>query len=157
MSVRRRDKPLDILKKLPIVRSVHDLSAEDETRLALLSDAELLKAPSVKKKKLNIPVGDVRVDASYAVPRDYVLPSSYVKHTKRIGDEADVTVDYIAEEEDVAWLMNHSKLSTTELSKHVTVESFEQTINLLEKHTTTGDPIAMVETNDLKKLMTYSL
>jgi len=31
----------------------------------------------------------------------YVLPSSYVRHAKKVGEEADVSVDYCADQDDM--------------------------------------------------------
>ena len=55
------------------------------------------------KKKLNIPIGDVLIDPDYEknIPPTFVLPESFVRHTKRIGDEQDITIDYNMEDDDV--------------------------------------------------------
>jgi len=34
------------------------------------------------------------------VPPNFVMPSSYVRHSKKLGDENDITIDYILECED---------------------------------------------------------
>jgi hypothetical protein len=56
----------------------------------------------LKKKKLNIPVCDVQNDSEYEknVTSDFVLPQNYVRHTKKIGDEEDITIDYCLEDDD---------------------------------------------------------
>lgn len=56
----------------------------------------------MKKKKLNIPVGDVKIDPSYDqnVSPDFIIPQSYVRYTKKIGDEEDSTIDYCLEQDD---------------------------------------------------------
>ena len=54
------------------------------------------------KKPLNIPIGDVALDGDYNkdVPASFRLPSNYVKHIKKIGDEVDVSFDYIIDDDD---------------------------------------------------------
>jgi hypothetical protein len=51
---------------------------------------------------LNIPVGDVKVDPiiDTVISPDYSIPASYVRHTKKIGDEEDPTIDYCLEDDD---------------------------------------------------------
>jgi hypothetical protein len=47
-------------------------------------------------------VGDVKVDPiiDTVISPDYVIPASYVRHTKKIGDEEDPTIDYCLEDDD---------------------------------------------------------
>jgi hypothetical protein len=56
----------------------------------------------VTKKSLNIPIGDVTTDPDYNkdVPPTYVVPSHYVKYLRKIGDEEDVSVDYVVDGDD---------------------------------------------------------
>lgn len=60
------------------------------------------------KKKLNIPVTDIAQDKKYddesAFSAPFVLPTSYVRHIKIMGDEADITLDYCIEDEDLVRL-----------------------------------------------------
>lgn len=55
-----------------------------------------------KKKSLNIPVCSVEKDHQYDtyVSQSFVPWTNYVKHVRRIGDEADVTSDFVMEEGD---------------------------------------------------------
>jgi hypothetical protein len=57
------------------------------------------------KKKLNIPVTDIVQDVKYdddnAFASAFVLPASYVRHIKIMGDDADITMDYCIEDEDL--------------------------------------------------------
>jgi hypothetical protein len=56
------------------------------------------------RKKLNIPVTDIGQDHKYDddnVFTPFVLPASYVRHIKIMGDEADLTIDYCIEDEDL--------------------------------------------------------
>lgn len=57
----------------------------------------------MNKKVLNIPVGDVVEDAEYNtyVAANFTIPTSFVRHTKKIGDEPDITIDYCIEDEDL--------------------------------------------------------
>lgn len=46
-------------------------------------------------------MGDVvEVDDSY-VTSNFNIPTSFVRHTKKIGDEPDITIDYCVEDEDL--------------------------------------------------------
>mmetsp|Transcript_23137 Transcript_23137/g.33901 ORF Transcript_23137/g.33901 Transcript_23137/m.33901 type:complete len:655 (-) Transcript_23137:198-2162(-) len=146
--MRRRDKPLDIYKKLQIVRAIEELIYDEETGLATervkTVDVDTFKAPVVQKKKLNIPIGDVSYDADYdtQVPSDFSVPQNYVRYTKKIGDDEDITVDYCLESEDMVWLKEHPKLNAdTELKNHLTSSAFERIINIFERSTGFGDPI----------------
>jgi hypothetical protein len=118
--MRRRDKPLDICKKLQIVRAMEDLVVEDEalTAAAIVTEKSSESDPSkaaTKKKKLNIPVGDVKTDPIYEtiVSADFVVPQSYVRYTKKIGDEEDPTIDYCLEDDDRVFLSISPSLSFT--------------------------------------------
>ncbi len=54
------------------------------------------------KKKLNIPICDVHMDKDYDtnVSATFSLHPSYVKHSKKIGDEVDVSIDYVVDSSD---------------------------------------------------------
>ena len=54
------------------------------------------------KKILNIPICDVTVDTDYNkdVVANYHLPPVYLKHNKKIGDDVDVSLEYILDKED---------------------------------------------------------
>ena len=58
--------------------------------------------PATNRKTLNIPICDVNVDQDYNkdVAPSFTLPTIYIKHQKRIGDEADVSLDYVIDKED---------------------------------------------------------
>lgn len=131
---RRRDKPLDIYKRLQVVRSIDDLIYDEDAgtfekskamesdffkavggiilqlnKLVSLSNVLARKMSSLQtavvKKKLNIPVTDIAQDNRYdddnAFSSAFVLPPNYVRHIKIMGDEADVTMDYCIEDEDL--------------------------------------------------------
>lgn len=73
------------------------------------------------------------------VSNDYQLPSIFVRHTRKVGDEADLLVDYVMEDDDALWMKTNPKIvNDKELSKALTVEVFEYLINLYEKHTGFG-------------------
>ena len=48
------------------------------------------------KKKVNIPICDVAVDNDYEknVTATFELPNGYIRHSKKIGDEPDISIDY---------------------------------------------------------------
>jgi hypothetical protein len=52
---------------------------------------------------LNIPVGNVNVDLDYDsfILPTYEIPSGFLRHIKKIGDEADPAIDYVVEDEDL--------------------------------------------------------
>lgn len=54
------------------------------------------------KRSLNIPICEVTYDAEYEreVRPTYELPASYVKHVKKVGGEADLSLEYIADRDD---------------------------------------------------------
>lgn len=109
-------KQLDLYKKLVMVQSIEGedctdsntsqtqvcvslrLSAHFKHDLDNFSCAQRILA----KKKLNIPICDVHVDRDYEknVPASFALPPSYVKHSKKIGDEVDVSIDYVVDTSD---------------------------------------------------------
>lgn len=55
------------------------------------------------KKKVNIPICDVGVDPDYEknVPATFLLPNSYLRHSKKIGDEIDISIDYNMDSQDI--------------------------------------------------------
>ena len=62
-----------------------------------------LQAPATVKKKVNIPTCDVGVDLDYEknVSPTFALPSSYLRHSKKIGDDIDISIDYNMDEQDL--------------------------------------------------------
>lgn len=148
---RRRDKPLDIYKRLQVVRTIEDLIYDEDAgtfEKSKAMESDFFKATSVVKKKLNIPVTDIAQDYKYdddnAFSSAFVLPASYVRHIKIMGDEADMTVDYCIEDEDIAWLHSNAKVSVdAELKATITHSLFEGVFDILEKNTGFSDPITM--------------
>jgi len=126
---------LDPNKKLALVR---------DTRSIPHFDAQAAQ----QRKVINIPICETSLDADYEknVAPTFVLPSSYLRYVRRIGDETDVTIDYNMEQEDRDWLATRSRLSNDkEASKHLTTEAFEAIINILERHTgLSRDPLPQV-------------
>lgn len=60
-------------------------------------------APQVRKKIMNIPIGDVRIDADYEknVCAFYSLPVSYLKYHRRIeAHDSDPSTEYVADKKD---------------------------------------------------------
>jgi len=99
----------DLVKAMPTLQKKIAVSA------SLLADCALKltlfflspQASAPAKKTLNIPIGDVNIDQDYMkdVTPTFQLPSIYVKHIKKIGDEADVSLDYILDLEDEVHIM----------------------------------------------------
>ena len=55
------------------------------------------------KKKVNIPICDVGVDPDYEknVSASFTLPNGYLRHSKKIGDEVDISIDYNMDSQDI--------------------------------------------------------
>jgi hypothetical protein len=62
------------------------------------------------KKKLNIPICDVLIDPDYEtnVTATYFQPQTYVRYVRKIGDEADFSIDYSIEDEDLVSAVHRS-------------------------------------------------
>eukprot|EP00897_Mesotaenium_endlicherianum_P009318 jgi/Mesen1/8414/ME000471S07732 len=110
-----RPRPLDIHKKLPIVRSVKELDAEEagvnrsvqHNHIALdAENEEVLPAPARKGGGSEIPTPHYEVVESYT--RDYLAtfrqPSSYVR-SKPARSETEEFVEYDLDDEDDDWLL----------------------------------------------------
>lgn len=141
----RRDpnKAVDVSIKLPVVRSFADIPQFAKDPAAA---SESLKLLSVVKKSFNIPICDVKLDPDYDtfVKSTFRLPASYLRHVRRIGDEADVSIDYNVEQEDKAWIASLAggRVATDKELRLLSAEAFEAIINLLERHTgQSRDPI----------------
>ena len=69
----------------------------------MISDFILLFQSMPSKKRLNIPTPIVLTVEDYDthLASTYVQPAAYVKHTKKLNDEADPSIDYIAEPDDL--------------------------------------------------------
>ena len=91
-------KPPEGSFKMRVIRSLTSLP---QTALDSMPKA------TVVKKKVNIPICDTRVDADYdnIVKPTFQLPQSYIRHIRRIGDEADVSVDCIVDQDDKVSLL----------------------------------------------------
>jgi hypothetical protein len=90
------------------------------------------------KKKLNIPICDVLIDPDYEaiIKADYVQPQNYVRHTKKIGNEPDMTVDYNIEEEDLRWIRSNPRfVNEEEIAQYLGEQSFEALMDILERVT----------------------
>jgi hypothetical protein len=102
----------------------------------------------MSKKRLNIPVCDVAIDTDYdkLIPPNFKLATEFVRHTKKIGDEADISIDYILEDEDLVWINGNTRLTADkEAMKMLSITAFENIIDILEKHTGLAhDPIPLV-------------
>ena len=132
----------------------------------------LQQVPPATKKTLNIPIGDVTIDQDYNkdVSPTFQLPTIYVKHIKKIGDETDVSLDYVIDIEDEVQLYLPCKLCPLadsciynsfaeqvwikglgsqgipkDMCKALTFDYFETIINILERYTgLSKEPIPQV-------------
>ena len=67
---------------------------------------------------------------------NYKLPTSYVRYIRKVGDEDNMSLDYVIEEADSKWLKtNGTILGDKEVKKTLTPDVFESMINLMEHHT----------------------
>lgn len=164
-TMRRRDRPLDISRKMRIARVARDVVADEEAlqKLAVVEVVGvfcmssslyhvffiiffLLQAvPS--KKKLNIPVTDVSVREEYDnwVTPTYQMPTSYVRYNKKTSDEVDLIVDYVCEVEDEEWIATKlPQLERLGCAQYLTFDTIETAINAFERQTGTGDIVPLV-------------
>jgi hypothetical protein len=174
--MRRRDRPLDIFRRLTLSRLSVDPVSEESSNVDHNSSSHVCKSNDFlifnvylnfkTKKKLNIPVGDVKIDEEYDsfIPATYSIPTGYVKHTKKMNDEPDLIVDYCCEDDDeviinIDALMYNSdrapkqewisgKIAVTDEKFHyghyLTVELVEIVFNVLERLTGVGDSVSWV-------------
>ncbi|KAH7440534.1 hypothetical protein KP509_04G111800 [Ceratopteris richardii] len=132
-----RPRPLDIHKKLPIVKSVKDLDIDEAASVSrasfhansiAYSEVEQVVPPATKRKAGEIPTPQFIVVDSYE--RDYlrtfVQPSSYVRGRGARNDGSEY-VEYDLDDEDDDWLeeLNREKTILSE-------ESFEWLLYKLE-------------------------
>ena len=129
---------------MPIVRSINDYDALSLNETAVNS-ALKSKEQASKNKKLNIPIGDCTVDLEYdsIVKPDFVLPTSYIRYTKKIGDDKDISIDYCIDDDDLEWLKTTYE-KNREINPHATINNFETIINIFERQTGMArDPIPL--------------
>mmetsp|Transcript_24261 Transcript_24261/g.40506 ORF Transcript_24261/g.40506 Transcript_24261/m.40506 type:complete len:152 (-) Transcript_24261:32-487(-) len=120
-------------RRIPVIRSNLSFGGKSEEHAL-----EAPKMPGTVKKALNIPICDVSVDNDYSkdVSPVFKLPKSYVKHLKKIGDEIDISLDYVVDKADEAWLKGLSLLGIPkDTSRLLSVDTFEIIINILERYT----------------------
>lgn len=125
--------PVDVSKKLRVVRNVGN------TLSKLFSNEEVLASDTIRqtaRRKINIPICDVLKDDEYdkIIKPTFHLSTSYVRHVRHIGDEADITIDYNIERADRLWLQA-SKFAMDKEMKCLTLDAFETILNILERHT----------------------
>ena len=86
---KKESKFTDYFRKLPLIRTC--------------DAGEALQPMNVTKKNLNIPICDVSIDTDYEknIQPNFQLSSSFVRLTKKIGDEPDISIDYNMEDEDL--------------------------------------------------------
>jgi hypothetical protein len=105
------------------------------------------------RKKINLPVTDCADDPNYEkdVPANYQVPSSYVRYVRRVGNEADMSVDYNMDLSDQEWMNTHPVLSTDkDCRRQMDADIFEAIMNILEHHTAfSRDPIPQAHADKL--------
>jgi hypothetical protein len=105
----------------------------------------LLLQPVPVKKRLNIPTPIVLTVEDYDkyLAPTYRQPAAYVKHTKKLHDEPDPSIDYIAEPDDKEWLASNPRVvADKEVQKALTLDVLEWLITTLEKATGFGEPVS---------------
>jgi len=141
MKVQLRDAKADlpVMQSMVAIRTLLELQHALSTKTGI--DTELLEGQSTaksKKTKFNIPITDVSIDKDYEANLRalYSLPTSYVRYTRRVGDEADMATDYNLEVEDKKWISGHPLLGgDKEAKRYLTSDAFEAIIDILERHT----------------------
>lgn len=132
-----RPRPLDIHKKLPIVKSVKDLDSDEGTAVSRTilhghtvgnSDIEPVQAAATKRRLGEIPTPQFITVESYEQDylRTFTQPPSYVR-SRGSRDEATEFVEYDLDDEDEDWLqrLNNER-------KLLSPESFEWMLYKLE-------------------------
>lgn len=132
-----RPRPLDIHKKLPIVKSVKDLDIDEvasvsraslHSNATIYSEVEPVAPPPTKRRAGEIPTPQFVIVDSYE--RDYLRtflqPSSYVRG-RGSRNEATECVEYDLDNEDDDWLQQFNRERT--ILSH---ESFEWLLYKLE-------------------------
>jgi hypothetical protein len=134
--------PLDLYQKILVIRSKKELPKE--------ADKNKSKAG---RKKINLPVTDCVDDPTYEndLLANYKVPSSYVRYVRRVGNEADMSVDYNVDVDDKEWMATHPVLSTDkDCRRQLNADSFEAIINILEHHTAfSREPIPQAHADKL--------
>lgn len=125
-----RPRPLDIHKKLPIVKSIKDLEDDESAgtrasqlvRITLENDNEVVHTTAVRKVATEIPTPQFVVVESYE--RDYsatfVQPPSYLRG--RVRAENSEFVEYDLDDEDDDWLQefnNEKKILSPERFENI--------------------------------------
>lgn len=107
-------------------------------------------AVNLKKKKLNIPVCDVNTDADYEknVKATFKQTETFVRYTRRMADEPNLSEDYVIDAQDTHWIANNIKFTTdNDVAQLLTYDSFESIIGIFEKLTNVSkEPISLVST-----------
>ena len=105
---------------------------------------------TLKKKKPNIPVCDVNTDADYEknVKATFKQTQTFVRYTRRMADEPDLSEDYLIDAQDTQWIASNSKFTTdNDVAQLMTYDSFEAIIGVFEKLTNVSrEPISLVST-----------
>uniref|UniRef100_A0A0C9S9Y1 Enhancer of polycomb-like protein n=1 Tax=Wollemia nobilis TaxID=56998 RepID=A0A0C9S9Y1_9CONI len=107
-----RPRPIDVTKKIPIVRSVKDLEDDENAgtrssqiaRLQLENENDVVHASAVRKIATEIPTPQFVVVESYErdYARTFVQPSSYLRG--RGNRENSENIEYDLDDEDEDWL-----------------------------------------------------
>jgi len=108
----------------------------------------LQQVASQKKKKLNIPVGDVKTDADYEknVKPTYNQTETFVRYHRRMADEPNMGDDYFMDQQDTLWIASNTKFTTDkDVAQYLTYDAFESIIGLFERLTNVSkDSVSLV-------------
>ena len=105
-------KPLGIHDKLKLVRKRESVEG-------------VASPPAVVKKSYNIPICDV-VEQHHdeIVKPTFELPENYIRHVRRFGDEADITVDCNMDADDkVGLFLFHAPSSIAPMSRRARTDT----------------------------------
>lgn len=129
---------VDFHQKFPVIRTIEEINnAKDKS------------SSTVKiKKGLSIPICDITIDQDYDkhVKANFTLPCSYLKYSKKLGDEVNITIDYNIDQDDEIWIRSQiTDGAYKDLKKIFTFDAFEAIINILERYTGfSKDPIPQI-------------
>lgn len=130
-------RPLNIHKRLPVLRSANDEVYDETGTLQNITEEDLSRdlTGAGPRKKLNIPIPVIKMVAGYdeAMMPDFVPPSSYIRRAKKTAAETNEALEYCLEECDMIWLEKlHSMKKTRGMLDE---DKLEMMLDTLEKAT----------------------
>eukprot|EP00743_Colponemidia_sp_Colp-15_P002064 GILK01002239.1.p1 GENE.GILK01002239.1~~GILK01002239.1.p1 ORF type:complete len:502 (-),score=104.27 GILK01002239.1:267-1772(-) len=135
-----RPRPIDINRKLPVVRSVDDLTFEDENgtmhtitnldEAGLGEDSYVVQTEQKVTKQKNIPIPDILEVPNYAANygAKFERPPTYIRYRRKTEEELNAIVEYDLLLDDEEWLkkFNGGKNTLSEDKMELMIDAFEK-------------------------------